>query len=317
VGRSLCKIILEIRREIRVMMSRREFLKAGTIAAGVVTLGQAVATGTAGAAAKDQVTEAPPIYEIYALKYAGPFRSKLAFVLWRHGWDQEIDRYYYIWVIKGKNETIIVDAGQGPTYAKNKKSPNYVNPVEMVSRLGIAPDSVKKIIITHIHQDHAGGIEVFPKAFPDATFYLQKQEFDFWIKSPIAKKRAFDESSDPLANKILADMEGTSRLKLVSGDQKLMPGIELLLTPGHTPALQSVAVNTIKGTAVVASDCAHIARSFREEIPSALICDLPGWMQSFDKLKAKATSIDLLFPGHDAALLNDYPKVAVDITRLV
>ncbi len=297
------------------MMSRREFLKAGTIAAGVVTLGQAVTAGPA--AAKEKFSGPAPEYEIYALKYAGPFRSKLAFVLWKHGWNEEIDRYYYIWAIKGKNETIIVDAGQGPTYAGNKKSPNYVNPVEMVSRLGIAPDSVKKIIITHIHQDHAGGMEVFPKAFPNATFYLQKQEFDFWIKSPIAKKRAFDESSDPLANKILADMEGTRRLKLISGDQKIMPGIELLLTPGHTPALQSVAVNTQKGTAVVASDCAHIARSFKEEIPSALICDLPGWMRSFDKLKAKASSIDLLFPGHDAALLRDYPKVAEDITRLV
>ena len=34
----------------------------------------------------------PPVYEIYALKYAGPFTSKLAMLPWMEGWDEEIDR---------------------------------------------------------------------------------------------------------------------------------------------------------------------------------------------------------------------------------
>lgn len=104
---------------------------------------------------------------------------------------------------------------------------------------------------------------------------------------------------------------------MVCGDQKILPGIELLLTPGHTIALQSVAVNTAKGTAILASDCAHIARSFKEYIPSCLIVDLVGWMGSYDKLRAKATSIDLMFPGHDVMMLQNFPKVAEDVTRLV
>jgi len=298
------------------MMNRREFLKTGTVAFGAATLGQVPIESVSGAVASE-TADGVPVYEIYALKYAGPFKSKLAFVYWRQGWDEEIERYYYIWAIKGRDETIIVDTGQGPTYAKNHGSPNYVNPVDVLARIGVKPKSVKKIVVTHIHQDHAGGFEVFPQAFPNATFFIQKTEFDFWIKSPIAKKKAFADSSDLLANKILGEMEGTERLRFVCGDQKLMPGVELLLTPGHTIALQSVAVNTRKGTAVVASDCAHIAKSFKDDMPSSLICDLPGWMQSFDKLKAKASSIDLLFPGHDAKLLQDYPKVALDVTRLV
>jgi glyoxylase-like metal-dependent hydrolase (beta-lactamase superfamily II) len=297
-------------------MNRRDFIKTGTVIAGAAALSQMTLAQSAGAKEPEQGSAAP-VYEIYALKYAGPFKSKLAFVYWKTGWDEEVERYYYIWAIKGKNETIIVDTGQGPTFAKGHKSPNYVNPVDALTRFGIKANSVKKVIITHIHQDHAGGMEVFPQAFPQATFYIQKAEFDFWLKSPIAKKKAFDDSSDKLANNILLNMEGSERLRFVSGDQKIMPGIELLLTPGHTPALQSVAVNTAKGTAVVASDCAHIWRSFKEEMPSALICDLPGWMQSFDKLKAKASSLELLFPGHDAAMLKNYPKVAEDVTRLV
>jgi len=302
---------------MEAMMNRREFLKTGTAAFGAATLGQALSATPVKGATKSETAEGSPSYEIYALKYAGPFKSKLAFVYWRQGWDVEIERNYYIWVIKGNNETIIVDTGQGPTYAKSHGSPNYVNPVDVLARIGITANDVNKIIITHIHQDHAGGFEVFPQAFPRATFYVQKTEFDFWIKSPIARKKAFADSSDHLANKILEGMEGTERLRFVCGDQKLVPGVDLLLTPGHTIALQSVAVNTRKGTAIVASDCAHIAQSFKDDMPSALICDLPGWMQSFDKLKARASSLDLLFPGHDAKLLQDYPKVALDVTRLV
>ena len=45
-----------------------------------------------------------PVYEIYALKYAGPFTGKLAMLLWMEGWDEEIERNYYIWAIKGQRK---------------------------------------------------------------------------------------------------------------------------------------------------------------------------------------------------------------------
>jgi hypothetical protein len=42
-----------------------------------------------------------------------------------------------------------------------------------------------------------------------------------------------------------------------------------------------------------------------------------AWMKTYDKVKLKVSSLDLLFPGHDTKMLTDYPKVADDITRLV
>ena len=58
-------------------------------------------TGAAVAAAMAQGVRpvpgrAAPAYEVYALKYAGPFTSKLAFLYFNEGWDQDIDRYYYV-----------------------------------------------------------------------------------------------------------------------------------------------------------------------------------------------------------------------------
>jgi len=257
------------------------------------------------------------VYEIYALKYAGPFTSKVAMLFWNEGWNEEIERNYYIWVIKGKGENIIVDTGTAVTTAAKKNLKGYVNPVDVLARIGVNGSNVSKVIVTHIHFDHIGGIEMFPKAFPNAVYYVQKKEFDFWTKHPVAKRRPSLAVSDEQANKTFAALAGTNKLKLVNGDQKIMPGIELLLAPGHTVGLQAVAVNTAKGTAIVASDCAHIARSFKEDNPSCLITDMVAWMESYDKLRAKASALELIFPGHDVLMLQNYPKVAEDVTRLV
>jgi len=286
---------------------RREFLKLAGATLAAAAMMQGISPLRSAAA---------PVYEVYALKYAGPFTSKLAFLLFNKGWDETIDRYYYLWALKGAGETIVVDTGVGVTLAAQRKLKGYVNPVDVLARISVNGTNVSTVIISHMHFDHAGGIEMFPKAFPKATFYVQKREFDFWTKHPVAKRPIFAATADERANKALADLEGTNRLVLVQGDQNIAPGVDVLLTPGHTIALQSVAVSTAKGTAIVASDCGHLARNFKEDTPTILITDLISWMESYDKLRSKASSLDLVFPGHDAGLLQDYPMVAEDVTRL-
>lgn len=288
----------------------------GAALAGAAVVGSAIAPAVGHKGSVAEAAGPAPAYEIYALKYAGPFTSKLAMLLWMEGWDKDIDRNYYIWAIKGAGETIVVDSGCGVTLAGQRKLKGFENPVEVLARLGADKNNVTKVIITHIHFDHVGGLEMFPEAFPKAQFYVQKTEYDFWMKNPISKKPPFAKLRDEIANKALVEMDRTKRLHQLSGDVKLMPGIEILLAPGHTVGLQAVAVNTAKGTAIVASDCAHIHRSFVDDNPSCLITDMVAWLESFDKLRAKASSIDLIFPGHDVMMLNNYPKVAENVTRL-
>ena len=254
-----------------------------------------------------------PAYEIFAVKYAGPIVSSVAMVLWLTDWDTKIERNYYVWVVRGNGETLIVDCGVAPALAKARQIPGYVNPVEVLARIGVEASEVKKVIITHVHFDHISGIELFP----NATFYIQDEEFHFWIKDPVAQKPPFLMVTDPVGNRYLADLEGTERLVCVKGDQAILPGIELLSAPGHTPGLQVVAVNTARGTAILGSDCGHLFRNYQEEVPSCFIVDLVAWMTSYDKVKSAVSSIDLLFPGHDMKMLTDYPMVADGITRLV
>lgn len=254
-----------------------------------------------------------PIYNIYAVKYAGPLKSSVAMVVWNTDWEKTIERNYYLWVIQGESETFLVDCGVAPSLAQERKISGYVNPVEVLRRIGIEAGEVNKILLTHIHFDHVSGVELFP----NATIYVQEKEFNFWIKDPIARKPPFLKFTDPVGNAHLAKLEGTDQLVLIRGDQVLIPGIELLLAPGHSPGLQVVAVNTLRGTAIVGSDCAHLFRNYEEEIPSSFIIDMIGWMKSYEKLKSKVSSLDLLFPGHDLKMWTDYPKVAEDITRLI
>jgi glyoxylase-like metal-dependent hydrolase (beta-lactamase superfamily II) len=256
---------------------------------------------------------ATPTYEIYALKFAGPFIRPASMVTWFQDMDKTTEINYYIFAIRGRRETIVVDCGCAPKLAQERNLNGYVNPTEVLKRIDIDAQQVRHVVATHIHFDHISGVELFPRA----TIYVQEKEFRFWMKNPIAKKAPFLQTTDPVGNRYLAGLEGTKRLKLIRGDKKILPGIELLLAPGHTIGFQAVAVNTAQGTAIVGSDLAHLFSSYRTDIPSAIITDMIGWMKSYDKIRAKASSMDLIFPGHDPALLTRYPLVAEDVSKLV
>jgi glyoxylase-like metal-dependent hydrolase (beta-lactamase superfamily II) len=298
-------------------MDRRDFIKKVS-----AVLGAAAVTGAVPVLSAEKPSEKSKVagtqknYEIFALKYAGPFDRKLAMIMFNTGWAEDISINYYIWAIRSTDgETTLIDTGTGPTLAKERNFRGFVPPEQLVARLGVKPEQVTKVIITHMHFDHVGGMENFAQLYPNAKFYVQKSEFDFWINSPIAKRAPFKLLQWGLGNKGLADLAGSPRLVMVEGDRVIGPDMELLLIPGHTPGLQGVLVSTAKGPAVVASDCAHIAKSFRDDVPSGLIVDMVTWLKSYDKLRSKA-SVDNLFPGHDALMLANYPNIAENIARL-
>lgn len=290
---------------------RRDFLKAGVATLGAASLGT-VAEGLTGKIAA--AAEAEPDYKIFALKYAGPFTSSVAMVIYLTDWDKQVDRNYYIWAVQGGGKTVVYDCGVRPALAAERKLKNYVSPDKVLERIGVKAEEVEHLVISHIHFDHNGGLELFPKA----KVYVQRREFDFWVYDPIAKRPPCAHVSDSVAIRQLGNLRGSDRLILVDGDQKILPGIELLLTPGHTIALQSMAVKTAKGLAILASDCAHVHKSFELDMPSCLITDMPAWLNSYTKLRNKVHgNLKMLFPGHDKMMLDDYPKVAEDVTQLV
>ncbi len=254
-----------------------------------------------------------PEYEIYALKYAGPLTSSGALLLWLREWEKTERRFYFFWSILGGDDPIVVDCGVSPEAAKEKNLPGYVPPSDVLKRIGIEAAQVKHVILTHLHWDHASGIELFP----NAAFYLQEIEYDFWLTDPLSKRPPFARFPDETANHYLKGLKGTERLVLVNGDTEIRPGIELLFAPGHSIGLQAVAVRTKRGTAIIGSDSASSFRSYKEDWPSAITIDLAASLKTYDKLRSRASSMDLIFPGHDRRMLEEFPKVAEDVTKLV
>jgi glyoxylase-like metal-dependent hydrolase (beta-lactamase superfamily II) len=302
-------------------LNRRDFLKkslkTGTTVVGAGALIEAASKGLNRRQPFAEAAGPEPEYEIYAAKYGGPLFRKVAIVLWNVGWDEDGPINYYVWAIKAKGgEITLVDTGPSPAQGAARKVPGFVDPIDVVARIGATADSVSRVVITHMHWDHVGNIGGYLRAFPKAKFYVQRREFDFCVKNPVSQRKPIVVVFDPMANKIVGDLERSDRLAIVDGDVNLAPGIDLLFAPGHTLGLQVVRVNTAKGPAIVGSDCAHVFRGYREDNPSVFIMDMPAWIQTFDKVKSKA-AIDLIFPGHDVFMDQGYPKVAENVTRLV
>ena len=298
--------------ESMAALNRREFLQAGTTVLGTAVLADAVGQWSAPAVAADGAE-----YEIYAAKYGGPLVRRLAIVLWNVGWEETGPLSYFVWALKAKTgEAIVIDTGASPAQGVARKIPDYVSPIQVLDRAGITGDNVTKVIITHMHWDHVGGMETFLTAYPKAKFYVQKREFDFCVNNPVSGRKPVAILFDPDASKIVGGLEKSERLAIVDGDAAIASGVDVLLAPGHTVGLQVVRVQTAKGPAIVGSDCAHVFRGYQEDNPSVFIMDLPAWMQSFDKVKAQAP-IGRIFPGHDVLMAEGYPKVADGVTRLV
>jgi len=251
-------------------------------------------------------------HNIYALKYAGPFTSSGAFLMWLKNWDKTVKRNYYFWVITGDHAPVVVDAGVSPELAAERALGGYVSPADMLKRMGLEAEEIRHVILTHLHWDHASGIALFP----NAAVYIQEREYRFWLEDPIAKRPPFRHVSDEVSLTYLKRLKEAGNLRLLNGDAEILPGITCLLAPGHSVGLQAVAVETAEGTAILGSDCAHVFKNYTEDWPSSLITDLVAWMKSYDKLKNYASLPNLLFPGHDVALNEKYPFVAEDITKL-
>lgn len=252
-------------------------------------------------------------YRIYALRYAGPEESSRALLMWNRDWDQRVRRAYYFWCLLGPAGPVLVDSGVTPRRAAQREMKNYRSPVEVLAGLGIEPDQVRHLVLTHLHWDHCGGAGLFPAA----QVHVSQAEWDFWSQDPQATRSVFALLHEPEDQVALRRAKEEGRLHLHLGNTALVPGLELIAAPGHSPGLTALKAFTERGEAVLASDCGHTFANFAEGWPSMFIFNLPQWLRSMARLRRQVAAPELLFPGHDIAMSEDYEEVAPGVTRLV
>ena len=149
-------------------------------------------------------------------------------------------------LIEGRGRRILVDTGLGERWEDRARDIFGIEPVEggVVARLrslGIAPEQVTDVILTHLHFDHVAGTvrqtgSGLELTFPHALHHVQRLHWE-WAWAPSAKD-AGSFRRDDFA--LLGETEGA--LHLLDGDSELHPGLSLVSLDGHTRGMQAVRI---------------------------------------------------------------------------
>ena len=132
----------------------------------------------------------------------------------------------------------------GRRSSRRKDVADYTRPDKALERLGIKPEEVTDVVVTHMHWDHADGVDLFPKA----QVWIQKDEYDHYTPARPGRPRRNDDGTRPGHYQALMKLNSQGRVHLVDGDAKeIVPGVTVYTGGKHTFASQYVGVNTKAG----------------------------------------------------------------------
>jgi glyoxylase-like metal-dependent hydrolase (beta-lactamase superfamily II) len=257
-------------------------------------------------------TSSKPVYQVFAIKYAGPVRKSGSHLRWQKDWDKEATGNYYIWLVKNGQRTVVIDTGCTPETAREKALSFYMCPSRLLPSAGVDPKEIEYVILTHLHWDHAGGA-IF---FPHANFFLHEKEYSFWTGNGICNSPPLQSLIDRKCLKLIRSLYNDNRVALIKNNRDIFPGIGAIFAPGHSPGLMAISVNTAKGTLILGSDSAFAVENYEEKWPHDIFFNMADYLKTMAMLRRKASKPELLFAGHDPAMFNDYPRVGRHMTRL-
>jgi glyoxylase-like metal-dependent hydrolase (beta-lactamase superfamily II) len=227
--------------------------------------------------------------------------------LWRQG-DGEPERPLRlpvpVYLIETESERILVDTGLHPD-AVTDPDARYGEGTAL-GHFGLEQDerlieqvdlsTLTRLVLTHLHFDHAGGLALIPKSVPVVA---QRAEWEA-AHDRAGVERNFFQPAD------YADAPPS--LTLIDGDHDLLGdgSIELLSTPGHTTGHQSVRI----GDLVLGADVALFASGLDDLKFPAFGADQEAQVRSAERLRELRDAGLTIQPGHDPAVLAPGPVTA-------
>ena len=190
-------------------------------------------------------TYAPPTFPPPAIfLFTNAPRERLEQTLREHNlypeeWAEWVSPYICLAVNTGQHQ-VLVDTGA------DGLGPNTGKLVQNLKAVGIAPEDIDTVIITHGHPDHIGGntdSEGRP-TFRNARYVMWHDEWHFWTSEQAETK--LDEHVKEIllkfAHKNLPPIQG--QLELVDHETEIVSGIRALAAPGHTPGHMALAISS-------------------------------------------------------------------------
>ena len=210
---------------------------------------------------------------------------------------------YFIWVLQQGDEVILIDTGYDAAEAQIRDRPIRRDPGEALAPLGLTPDDITTLIVTHLHFDHAGWLQLFP----NATLQLQTSEMAFatgpcmchdTLRMPYTAGHICEAIKRLYAGRVIFN----------DGDGHVADGVTVHRIGGHSSGLQAVRVKTTEGYMCLASDAAHYYENAFSNKPFPIVVDVEDMLEGFRKIVSLASSPKLMIPGHDPLVRQIFPE---------
>jgi glyoxylase-like metal-dependent hydrolase (beta-lactamase superfamily II) len=244
---------------------------------------------------------APTIQSVEAIRYATLSNFPVALLVRGADTSRHLDIAAMVWLIRRSDGTaILMDAGfYRDKFMQRWKPTNYRLPSEAVMLAGVRPEQVTDIIVSHVHWDHMDGADLFP----NATLWIQREEFTHHTDE---SGKVLDRAIDAEDAVMLATLNRAGRVKLVDGEQEIIPGIRVYTGGKHTYASQFATVQSPVGVIVLASDNAYLYENLDQHRPIAQTLDSLSNLRAQERMKSLASSPRLIVPGHDPEVLTRF-----------
>jgi len=250
-----------------------------------------------------QPAPADRTYEVFALRY-GTCRTTHAHRTGGPPGQSEIQMDFYLWVIRGPEQTIVVDTGFDPAVGRRRRRTCLADPIALLRLLGVDPETVGQLVLTHLHYDHIGNVNAFPRA----AIHLHRRELEFW-QGDEARRPEAAALNEPGELRVIESALDAGRINLIDADAEIAPGVLAIPAPGHTPGQLIVAVRCDPSIVVLASDALHFYGELDGQLRFALFTDAEQTEAAYALLRRITETGAIVVPGHDPEVLDRFPRL--------